>query len=281
MRAALIQFTSSDNPADNRARLLPMVAAAKAGGADLVLTPEVVNCVSTSRARQAEVLTGEGEDPVLAGLRDAAARHGVWLLAGSLALKGEAADDPRLVNRSILIDAAGAIAARYDKIHLFDVAVTAAETYRESAAFRPGDRAVAADTPWGRIGLTICYDLRFPGLYRRLAQAGAWVMTVPAAFSTATGPAHWEVLLRARAIECGAYVLAPAQTGDHPRREGRARASYGHSLAVGPWGEVLADAGTAPGLTLVDLDPAAARAARARIPALGHDRPFAAPEAGP
>ncbi len=201
----------------------------------------------------------------------------MWLGIGSLALKtGDS--DGRFANRSFLIDAGGAIVARYDKIHMFDVQLSGGEVYRESAAFRPGDRAVVADTPWGRLGLTICYDLRFPYLHRALAQAGADVILQPAAFTVPTGQAHWHVLLRARAIETGCFVLAAAQTGTHPRSiDAAERRTYGHSLAVAPWGEVLADAGQAPGVNLVDIDLAQVAAARGRVPSLTHDRGFDGP----
>jgi deaminated glutathione amidase len=277
MRAALLQLSSSDDPAGNLATVRAMLAEAKAQGADFALTPEVTNCVSTSRAHQRAVLSAEADDPVLAGLRDEAARLGIWLLIGSLAVK---TDDPdgRFANRSFLIDAGGGIVARYDKIHMFDVDVDAVETYRESAGFRPGAAAVVADTPWGGVGMTVCYDVRFPHLHRALAKAGARILTVPAAFSPVTGAAHWEVLLRARAIETGCWVLAPAQTGDHVLREGKPRRTHGHSLAVTPWGEVVLDAGTAPGVFVVDVDLDRVADARRRVPSLGHDRAFAGPE---
>ena len=185
--------------------------------------------------------------------------------------------DGRFANRSFLIGPDGGVVARYDKIHMFDVNVSESEIYRESAAYRPGSRAVLAETPFGRIGLTVCYDLRFPQLYRSLAQAGAEILTVPAAFNHITGAAHWEVLLRARAIETGCYVLAPAQTGFHSEKAGRGRRTHGHSLAVAPWGEVLVDGGTAPGISYVDLDLARVAEARARIPSLSHDRAYAGP----
>ena len=276
MRAALVQMTATDAPETNLALAGAALDAAAADGAGFVLTPEVTNCVSASRARQVEVLRPEASDPVLAGLRDRAAKHGVWLLIGSLALK---TDDPdgRFANRSFLIAPDGAIAARYDKIHMFDVTLSESERYRESDGFRPGDRAVVADTPFARIGLSICYDLRFPQLYRALAGAGAQILTVPAAFAVATGRAHWEVLLRARAIETGAFVLAPAQCGTHPATTGRARETWGHSLAVAPWGEVLADAGDRPGVALIDLDVDRVAEARGRVPSLRHDRDFGAP----
>ena len=276
MRVALLQLTASDLPEDNLAAVRARMAEASDRGAELILTPEVTNCVSASRTHQTRVLTREAEDPTLAALRQDAGRLGVWLLIGSLALK---TDDPdgRFANRSFLIDAAGEIRARYDKIHMFDVDVSPEETYRESDGFRPGARAVLADSPWGGIGLTICYDLRFPQLYRRLAHAGARILTVPSAFSHVTGPAHWESLLRARAIETGCFLLAPAQTGTHPVQRGRARHTHGHSLVVGPWGEVLADGGTAPGLTIADLDLEAVDDARQRMPSLRHDRAFEGP----
>lgn len=274
-RAALLQLTSSDDPAANLPVVRAMVAEAVAGGATLILTPEVTNCVSASRTRQSKVLVAEAEDATLAALRADAAAAGVWVLIGSLALTGEA--DDRFVNRSFLIAPDGTVAARYDKIHMFDVAISETETYRESAGYRPGQSAVLAEADSLTLGLTICYDVRFPHLYRRLAQAGAEVLTVPSAFSPETGAAHWETLLRARAIETGAYVLAPAQTGRHSATRGRTRATHGHSLAVDPWGAVIADAGTAAGVTYVDLDPAAVADARRRLPSLGHDRPIEGP----
>ncbi len=218
----------------------------------------------------------EAEDPTLRRLRAVAAELRITLLLGSLLLKS-GDPDGRFVNRSVLIGPEGAVIARYDKIHMFDVDLDGGESYRESAAFRPGDRAVTADAAGVRLGLTICYDMRFPALYRSLAQAGAQVLTVPSAFTVPTGRAHWETLLRARAIETGAFVLAPAQSGDHAAAHGRPRATWGHSLAVAPWGEVLADAGAGVGVTLVDLDLAEVDRARARVPALGHDRDFAPP----
>ncbi|MCL4676181.1 MAG: carbon-nitrogen hydrolase family protein [Pararhodobacter sp.] len=278
MRAALLQLSSGDLPLDNVAPVRAALRQAVANGAGFVLTPEVTNCVSVSRSHQNSVLADEAGDPVLAMLRDEAARAGIWVLLGSIVVKtGDA--DGRFANRSLLIDPTGAITARYDKIHLFDVQVSETETYRESAGIRPGDRAVVAQTPFAVLGLTICYDLRFPHLHRDLAKAGAQVLTVPAAFSPVTGAAHWETLLRARAIETGCYVLAPAQTGRHPNTTGRERSTWGHSLAIAPWGEVLADAGREPGVIYADLDPGAVESARTRVPALGHDRPYRAPEA--
>jgi predicted amidohydrolase len=277
-RIALIQMTSSDTPSENLETLRAMLGEAAAGGAEFVLTPEVTNCVSLSRARQREVLRREADDPTLAAMREEAARRGLWLLIGSLALKGEDEADGRFVNRSFLIAPSGEIAARYDKIHMFDVEIGGTENFRESEGFRPGDRAVLAETPFGRVGLSICYDLRFPALYRALAKAGAEILTVPAAFSPVTGAAHWEVLVRARAIENGCFVLAPAQCGLHPAREGRQRRTWGHSLAVGPWGEVLVDAGAAPGVVFAEIDREKVAKARRRVPSLFHDRPFGGPD---
>lgn len=277
MRAALLQLSVSDDPVANIAPVRDAVRTAVSGGAGFVLTPEVTNCVSSSRAHQQRVLSHERDDPVLAMLRDEAARAGVWLLAGSLVVKTDDADG-RFANRSFLIDPSGEVAARYDKIHLFDVQVSEAETYRESAGIRPGNRAVVAQTPFARLGMTICYDIRFAHLYRTLAKAGAQVLLVPAAFSPVTGAAHWEVLLRARAIETGCYVLAPAQTGTHASSTGKPRATWGHAMAVAPWGEVLVDAGTVPGVSFVEFDMAAVDAARARVPSLSHDRPFFGPD---
>ena len=241
-----------------------------------MLTPECTNILSSNRDHQRAVLHVEASDPTLAALRDQAAAAGIWLLIGSLALRTEDADG-RFANRSFLIAPDGAIAARYDKIHMFDVNVSETEVYRESSDYRPGDTAVVVTTPLGRIGLTVCYDIRFPHLYRRLAQAGAQILTVPAAFNHITGAAHWEVLLRAPAIETGCFVLAPAQTGFHPEplTGGKGRRTHGHSLAISPWGEVLADGRTEPGVTFVDLDLTEVAKARARIPALSHDRDFA------
>lgn len=277
MRAALLQLTSSDDPKKNLRVTSELVRSAASDGAGFILTPEVTNCVSNSRSRQEAVLHSEADDPTLAGLREDADRLGVWLLIGSLALRSDP-PETRFVNRSFLIAPDGSIAARYDKIHMFDVQVTETETYRESAGFAPGTRAVTARTPFGVIGLSICYDVRFAYLYRSLAQAGAEVLTVPAAFSPATGPMHWESLLRARAIETGSYVLAPAQMGQHPATEGRSRTTHGHSMTVSPWGEVLVDAGQDFGVHLVDLDPANVAQARKKIPSLQHDRDFSGPE---
>lgn len=273
MRAALLQVTSSDDPVANRLMLDAMIREAATGGAKFVLTPEVSNSVSLSRAHQDTVLALEAEDATLATLRATAAELRIWLSIGSLALlTGDA--DSRYANRSFLIAADGSIAAWYDKIHMFDVDIDAQESYRESDGYRPGDRAVVAQTPFGGVGLTICYDVRFPALHRTLAQAGAEIITAPAAFSPVTGAAHWEPLLRARAIETGCYVLAAAQCGTHSVSEGKTRSTHGHSLAVAPWGEVLVDGGTEPGIFFVELDRAAVAKARRRVPSLSHDRAF-------
>lgn len=276
MRAGLVQLNVSDDPAVNLPETLALVRAAAAGGAELVLTPECTNALSSDRAHQREVLRHEAEDETLAALRAEAARAGIWLLIGSLGLLTEDADG-RFANRSFLITPTGQIAERYDKIHMFDVDVSETEVYRESAGYRPGAQAVLADAGFARIGMTICYDLRFPHLYRRLAKAGAQILTVPAAFNHLTGQAHWEVLLRARAIETGCFVLAPAQTGFHPEQAGKGRRTHGHSLAIAPWGEVLADGGQETGVTFAELDLSEVTRAHARVPALQHDRDFAGP----
>lgn len=276
MRAALLQLSVTDDPAENLPVTLSLVREAAAGGAGFVLTPEVTNCLSSDRAHQRAVLRHEEDDPTLAALRAEATDLGIWLLIGSLGLLTHDGDG-RFANRSFLVSPDGTVAARYDKIHMFDVNVSETEQYRESSGYRPGTRAVLAATPFGRIGLTVCYDVRFPQLYRRLAQAGAQILTVPAAFNDTTGAAHWHSLLRARAIENGAYVLAPAQTGSHAAHDGRPRRTYGHSLAVSPWGEVLVDAGAKVGASFVDLSLAEVDRARARVPSLRHDRDFEGP----
>lgn len=276
MRAGLVQLNVCDDPAINLPVTLDLVRKAAAGGASFVLTPECTNGLSSNRERQRQVFHHEQDDPTLAALREEAARHGIWLLIGSLGLL-TADSDGRFANRSFLVGPDGLIATRYDKIHMFDVNVSASEVYRESSGYRPGNKAVLAETPFGKIGMTVCYDLRFPQLYRRLAQAGAQFLTVPAAFNHITGDAHWDVLLRARAIETGCFVLAPAQTGFHPETDGKGRKTHGHSLVIAPWGEVLADAGSEPGVTFAEIDPAEVERARARVPSISHDRPFEGP----
>lgn len=264
-RIALIQTNSGIDPDANAAALVASIAAAAAGGAAMAFTPEMSGLLDRDRTRAAAAIRPEAEDRVLAAVREAAARYGIWVHLGSLALRRE---DGRLANRGFVIDAAGEIRARYDKIHLFDVDLPTGESWRESSAYAGGERAVAVDTPVGRLGLTICYDLRFPDLFRALSDAGATILSVPAAFTRPTGAAHWHLLLRARAVEASAFVVAAAQTGEH--QDGRA--TYGHSLAIDAWGEVLADAGEAPGVTFADLDPARLADVRARIPVLSHRR---------
>ncbi|NBD31194.1 MAG: carbon-nitrogen hydrolase family protein [Alphaproteobacteria bacterium] len=275
MKAALLQLCSSDDPAENLESLRGMMEEAAEQGAQIALTPEVSNCVSLDRAHQQAVLAPETDDPVLAGLRDKACDLGLWLSIGSLALKGGTGG--RFVNRSFLVSPEGQIVARYDKIHMFDVQVSEAETYRESGGYAPGDSAVLAPSPLGCFGLSVCYDLRFAHLYRRLARAGAEVLLVPSAFSPVTGQAHWETLLRARAIETGCFVIAAAQAGRHKARAGRARQTYGHSMVVSPWGAVLLDAGKETGVYTVDIALEQVADTRSRLPAIHSDRKFSGP----
>jgi len=277
LRAALVQLTSSDDPEANLPVTEGLIRDAAAGGAELVLTPEVTNMVSASRTQQQARLALEADDRTLSRLCAVAAETGVWLSLGSLALKSGDADG-RFVNRQFLIGPDGGIRARYDKIHMFDVELGGEERYRESKGYRPGGQAVTAGTPWGTLGLTICYDMRFPALYRALAEAGALILTVPSAFTVPTGRAHWEVLLRARAIETGCFVLAAAQSGQHAASRGRMRETYGHSIAIDPWGRVLADAGEGIGVTHVTLNLDAVTATRAKIPSLANARRFTRPD---
>jgi deaminated glutathione amidase len=277
--ASCIQFTSARDYDPNIRVVSDLVRRARDGGADLVLTPENTGLTEPIGKLRRAKARDEPNHPVLAALRDVARETGVWLLIGSLAVdvSGEAGipkDETRLANRSYLIDPSGAVVAHYDKIHMFDVDLAGGESYRESNAFRPGGRTVLADTPWGVLGMTVCYDLRFPQLYRTLAQAGADFLAIPSAFTVPTGKAHWQVLMRARAIENGCFVFAPAQWGEHA--EGRR--TYGHSLIVDPWGEVLADAGEGIGIVSARIDVEAIAKARRMVPSLGHDRPFAKPE---
>jgi predicted amidohydrolase len=277
MRIGLVQLCVTDDPATNLPETRRLVQQAVDGGATFILTPECTNGLSSSRKHQAAVFHHQADDPSLQALRDDALRLGVWLLIGSLALlTGDA--DGRFANRSFLIDPQGEIAAWYDKIHMFDVTVSETERYRESEGYRPGDRAVLAQTPFGAVGMTVCYDVRFAYLYRQLAQAGAQILTVPAAFNHITGAAHWEVLLRARAIETGCFVLAPAQTGFHNETAGgKGRRTYGHSLAIAPWGEVITDGGTEVGVTFAEIDLAQVAQARGRVPSISHDRAIVGP----
>ncbi len=276
IRAGLIQLCASDDPAANLPITLDYIRAAAAAGAQLVVTPEVTNCVSTNRAHQQAVLRHQDQDATLAAIRALARELSLWVVIGSLALKTEDADG-RFANRSFVVGPDGQIAGHYDKIHMFDVEISAAESYRESAGYRPGARAVVVPTDLGVLGLTVCYDLRFGSLFRELARAGAQVITVPSAFSPVTGAAHWEVLLRARAIETGAFVLAPAQVGRHRARAGRPRETHGHSLAVAPWGEVLCDMGREVGFKLVELDLAKVDDARQALPTLRQNRVYDLP----
>ena len=272
MRIALFQAQTGIDPAANASALTQAVEAAAAGGATMLFTPEMSGLLDRDRARAERHLRDEETDPVLSALRRAAAEHGIWIHVGSLALRG--GSDGRLVNRGFLIDGEGAIRARYDKIHLFDVDLPTGESWRESAAYAGGKRAVVAETPLGPVGLSICYDLRFPDLYRALSNAGATLLSIPAAFTVPTGEAHWHVLLRARAIEAGAFVVAAAQTGRH--QDGRE--TYGHSLVVDPWGEVLLDMGMEPGLGFADLDPGRVEEVRRRLPVIRHRRSIGEPE---
>ena len=267
IRAALIQLRSGRDMARNTAEASALIREAAGQGANFVSTPEMTNILEPDRPRLRALARPEAEDESVTAFADLARELGLWLNIGSLALKGPG---EKLLNRSLLFAPDGAIAARYDKIHLFDVDLPTGESLRESHAYEGGTSAVLAETPLGPIGLTICYDMRFPQLYRTLAQAGAKLFTVPSAFTVPTGQAHWHVLLRARAIETGSFVLAPAQGGRHES----GRETFGHSLIVSPWGEVLAQAGTEPGIVIADLDLAQADLARARIPALAHDRAF-------
>lgn len=269
-RAACIQLRSSDDIAANIAETVRMVREAAARGAQFIATPENTTLMAPDGGAKLAQSFDEAHDPALPVFSDLAKELKVWLLIGSLAIK---VSDTKTANRSFLFAPNGAIAARYSKIHLFDVALASGEVYRESNTVAGGDEAVVANTDFGPVGLSICYDLRFPQLYRRLAQTGAFLFTVPSAFTVPTGEAHWHVLLRARAIENGAFVIAPAQGGTHAN----GRKTYGHSLIVAPWGEVLAEAGTEPGVILAEIDPARSALARARVPNLQHDRMFAGP----
>jgi predicted amidohydrolase len=271
MRAALFQMTSGIDPAANAAAIVEMIARAKGEGADMLFTPEMAGYLDRDRTRAAATLRCQTEDGVLAAVRDAAAREGLWVHIGSLPLKDERADG-RWANRSFLIDDIGAIRATYDKIHLFDVDLASGESWRESSVYGPGEQVVAADTPWGRMGFSICYDMRFPDLYRALTNAGATILLAPAAFTVPTGQAHWHVLLRARAIEAGCFMIATAQVGDHAD----GRTTFGHSLVVDPWGDVLLDMGEKSGLALVDLDLSRIEAVRGRVPAIANRRPIPA-----
>ena len=270
MRAAIFQMTSGIDPAVNASAMTDMIARAAGEGADMVFTPEMAGYLDRDRQRAAATLKSEADDPVLARICEAAAKHGIWVHIGSLPLKDERADG-RWTNRSFMIDAAGEVRARYDKIHLFDVDLATGESWRESSVYGPGERAVVVDTPWARMGMTVCYDMRFPDLYRALTDAGASVLLMPAAFTVPTGQAHWHILLRARAIEAGCFVIAAAQAGRHAD----GRETYGHSLIVDPWGDVLLDMGAESGMALADIDFARVEDVRAKIPALANRRTIA------
>jgi predicted amidohydrolase len=267
-RIALLQAKSGIDPAANAVALVAAVSEAAAGGAAILFTPEMSGLLDRDRARAGTNLRTEAADPVLASVRAAAAQAGIWVHLGSLAILEEVGG--KLVNRSYLIDREGEVRATYDKLHLFDVDLPTGESWRESASYAPGGRTVVAQTPAGPLGLSICYDLRFPDLYRALTDAGALVLAIPAAFTMPTGIAHWHVLMRARAIEAGAYVVAAAQSGLH--EDGRE--TYGHSLVVGPWGDVLLDMGEGEGVGFAEIDLAEVEAVRARLPALRHRRPI-------
>src|SRR5204863_3667190 len=244
-----------------------VIGEAKTAGADYVQTPEMTNIMELSREKLLATIAMEEFDICVAGFRDLARRLSLYIHVGSLAIK---VSPDKAANRAFLIDPKGEIVARYDKIHMFDVDLANGETYRESRNFRAGELAVVTDLPWARFGLSICYDLRFPSLYRALAEAGASVLTIPSAFTRQTGEAHWHVLMRARAIENGSFVFAAAQGGDHEN----GRATFGHSLVVDPWGRVIAEGGTEPGVVFADIDPAEVSVARSRIPSLQHGRRF-------
>jgi predicted amidohydrolase len=266
-KAAMIQMRSGLDPAANLATALGLIDQAKQAGADYVLTPEMTNTLAAKREQLFAKIVAEEQDATLATLRELARKLAIYIHIGSLAIK---ASPEKAANRSFLIDRRGEIAARYDKIHMFDVDLAGGESYRESNTYRPGELAMIADLPWGRLGLTVCYDLRFPALYRALAEAGASFLAIPSAFTRQTGEAHWHVLQRARAIENGCYVLAAAQGGKHEN----GRETYGHSLVVDPWGRILAEGGTEPGVIMAQIDPSEVAAARSRIPSLHHGRRF-------
>ncbi|KQM56899.1 MULTISPECIES: carbon-nitrogen hydrolase family protein [unclassified Sphingomonas] len=265
MKLALLQMTAGIDPDANAAVLVDAIEQAGAAEATMLFTPEMSGLIDRDRERAAAAIATEADDRVLRAVRDAAARAGIWVHLGSLAVRR---DDGRLANRAYVIDDDGAIRATYDKLHLFDVTLPSGESWRESASYAPGERACVVATPVGAMGLSICYDLRFADLFRALSDAGATILSVPAAFTVPTGQAHWHVLLRARAIEAGAFVVAAAQAGVHAD----GRATYGHSLVVDPWGKVLLDMGEAAGIGIVEIDPDQVAAVRARVPVLDHRR---------
>ena len=266
-KAAMIQMRSGLAPAANIEAAVRMIGEAKSAGADYVQTPEMTNILAARREQLFAAIVEEQSDAALAALRELARQLGIYIHVGSLAIR---ISSERAANRGFLIDRTGEIAARYDKIHMFDVDLGNGESYRESNNYRAGEAGVLADLPWGRLGVTICYDLRFPALYRALAEAGATMLAIPSAFTQKTGEAHWHVLNRARAIENGCYVFAAAQGGKHEN----GRETFGHSLIVDPWGRVLAEGGSEPGVVMAEIDPAEVAKARGRIPSLEHGRRF-------
>ncbi len=266
-KAAMIQMRSGLKPEANIDDAVRMIGEAKSAGAEYALTPEMTNILAAKREQLFAAVVEEEVDASLAAMRATARKLGIYVHVGSLAIK---LSHDRAANRSFLIDPKGDIAARYDKIHMFDVDLAGGESYRESRNYRPGELAVLADLPWGRLGLTICYDLRFPALYRALAEAGATMLAIPSSFTKQTGEAHWHVLMRARAIENGCFVFAAAQAGKHEN----GRETFGHSLIVDPWGRIIAEGGTEPGVIMAEIDPAQVTDARARIPSLQHGRRF-------
>jgi len=274
---ACVQFTAGPDPEPNIAAVSELIRRARDAGADFITTPEASNFIESGQKRR-EKARREADDPFLTAMRELARETGAWILVGSLVIdpSGEpgAGDETRLANRSFLLDSNGSTVAKYDKIHLFDIDLPNGESIRESNAYRPGHRTVIAETPWGKLGMTVCYDVRFPHLYRMLAQSGADFLSVPSVFTVPTGKAHWEVLLRSRAIENGAFIFAPAQTGEHTG----GRKSYGHSLIVDPWGEVLAEGGEGVGIITARIDPARVAKVRGNLPSLRHDRDFTPPE---
>ncbi|MBL6933966.1 MAG: carbon-nitrogen hydrolase family protein [Alphaproteobacteria bacterium] len=271
-RAACVQTSSQLDIDANLEADSALVREAAEDGAQMVLMPENVSLMGTKREQALEMAVPEASHRALPVFTELAREKGVWLLVGSLSVRldGENAPQDMLANRSLLISDEGEVVARYDKIHMFDVDIEGGESHRESETYRPGAQAVVAATPWGGLGMTICYDLRFPYLYRSLAKSGAHFLTVPAAFTRVSGRAHWHLLLRARAVETGCYVFAPAQCGDHAND----RQTYGHSLIIDPWGKVLAEAGETPCVIAADIDPSRVAAVRAMIPSLEHDREF-------
>ena len=270
-RAACVQLRCGDDIADNTRAASNLIREAQRAGAQFVATPENTSFMAADAGAKLELARSEKDDLALAAFSTVAEELRLWLLIGSLAIK---VSEGKTANRSYLLGPDGRIAARYDKIHLFDVNLPDGESYRESNTVAPGAQSVTADLPWGRLGLSVCYDLRFPHLYRTLAKSGAVIFTIPSAFTETTGKAHWHTLLRARAVENGCFVIAPAQGGKHAN----GRSTYGHSMIVGPWGDIFAETGTEPGFITADIDLEQVAAVRARVPSLQHDRPFSAPE---